>query len=706
MKKRLVVVLLAVMSFLAIGAGISACDCGGTPAERHGHEYIETVTEPTCTARGYTTFTCSCGKSYVGNYTDPLGHDFVGDVCSRCGYIRHAHDYEKTVVEPTCTEQGYTRGVCKICGAAYTADIKAPLGHKYIQTVTEPTCRERGYTLFTCECGYSYKDNYTEKIDHEYANGKCIYCDREKFTAGLKYTLSDDWAFYICSGIGTATDTEIFIADEYNGLPVRAIGRGAFIWENNITDVTIPDGITSIGESAFMGCDGLTSIIIPKSITSIEKNTFSSCDALTIYCEATDKPDGWDSKWNYCYGGSFDFVSSLVYCPVVWDCESNDVADDGNIYTVIGDIRYALKDGIATVVRQSYKLSGDKAILQTVSFKDNAYRVTSIGDFAFYTGDGLQSVTIPDGVISIGKGAFSNSFIKSLVVPDSVTTIGDSAFDTCLYLETITLGKGLTYIGQKAFMCCNKIKNIIIPDGVTSIKEETFYYCSSLNIVTLPQSVTSIKSYAFIYCRNLGNIIFKGTTEQWRNVEKGIGWNKGVGKITVQCSDGEIENDTELKYTLSNGGEYYICSGISAASGDGITDIIILNNYNNKPVSEIGERAFKDLKYVERIFIPDSVTTIKSYAFSGCDKLTELTIPDSVTTIENYAFYGCDNLKSITIPAGVTALESYTFASCPLLKSIIFKGTKAQWRAIPHTDWLYLNRCTIQCTDGDIVAGK
>lgn len=51
----------------------------------HTHSYTAAVTAPTCTAQGYTTYTCSCGDSYVDNYTDRLGHDYVNGICSRCG---------------------------------------------------------------------------------------------------------------------------------------------------------------------------------------------------------------------------------------------------------------------------------------------------------------------------------------------------------------------------------------------------------------------------------------------------------------------------------------------------------------------------------------------------------------------------------------------------------------------------------------------
>ncbi len=114
-------------------------------------------------------------------------------------------------------------------------------------------------------------------------------------------------------------------------------------------------------------------------------------------------------------------------------------------------------------------------------------------------------------------------------------------------------------------------------------------------------------------------------------------------------------------------------------------ELIIPSEIDGYKVTELSGKFYFDEcysfvsypKYVEKIVIPDSVTSIGNYAFYNCTSLTSITIPDSVTYIGYYAFYNCTSLTSITIPDGVGEIQSHTFHGCKSLTSVkIGSGVK------------------------------
>ena len=225
-----------------------AKDPGVTPP--HTHDYKATVTAPTCTQAGYTTYTCSCGDSYKSDYKDALGHDYKNGTCTRCGAKDpgatppHTHDYKSVVTKPTCTEQGYTTYTCSICGDSYKGDYKDARGHlfvlgkclrcgeqdpdshthEYTETVVAPTCTTRGYTEHVCSCGSSYKTDYTAALGHDYKNGLCARCgakDPSAHTHDYKAVVTAP----TCTERGYTTYTCSVCGDSYKGSYVDPLGH-------------------------------------------------------------------------------------------------------------------------------------------------------------------------------------------------------------------------------------------------------------------------------------------------------------------------------------------------------------------------------------------------------------------------------------------------------------------------------------------------
>ena len=124
----------------------------------HTHSYKDVVTAPTCTEKGYTTHTCSCGDSYVDTYVDALGH---------------AWDSGTVTKQPTATETGIKTYTCTRCSETKTETIpKLTHEHSYKAVVTAPTCTAKGYTTHTCACGDSYVDTYVDALGHAWDSGK------------------------------------------------------------------------------------------------------------------------------------------------------------------------------------------------------------------------------------------------------------------------------------------------------------------------------------------------------------------------------------------------------------------------------------------------------------------------------------------------------------------------------------------------------
>ena len=129
----------------------------------------------------------------------------------------------------------------------------------------------------------------------------------------------------------------------------------------------------------------------------------------------------------------------------------------------------------------------------------------------------------------------------------------------------------------------------------------------------------------------------------------------------------EIQYSEGLIYRLNSDKSGYMVVGIGICVD---TDVLIPPTYQDLPVTEIGNEAFKGCNYLYSVTIPNSVTSIGGSAFSSCGNLESINIPNSVTSIGDRAFEGCRSFTSITIPDSVTSIGDYAFASCSSFTSI------------------------------------
>ena len=422
---------------------------------------------------------------------------------------------------------------------------------------------------------------------------------------------------------------------------VTEIKSYAFRGCSSLTSIEIPDSVTSIGDSAFYNCSSLTSIEIPDSVTSIGNSAFYGCSSLTIYCEAASKPSGWDSYWN----------SSR---PVVWDCNNNDVADNGYIYVMIDNLRYCIKDGVVMVTRQASNIQ-TATIPASISYKGTAYSVTSIGYEAF-------------------AGCYN---LTSMEIPDSVTSIGDSAFSGCNSLTSVVIPDSVTSIGNSAFRGCSSLTSVEIPDSVTSIGEDAFYGCNSLTI----------------YCEA---------------ASKPSGWNSSWNArdffyncpVVWDCNNNDVASDRYI-YVVIDTIRYGIkdCVATVVRQARNIQTATIPASITYKgttySVTSIGDEAFRYCSSLTSVVIPDSVTSIGDSAFYNCSSLTSVVIPDSVTSIGYGAFYYCRSLTSVVIPDSVTSIGFSAFSGCSSLTIYCEAASRPSGWSSSWNEWDYYNYCPV-----------
>ena len=135
--------------------------------------------------------------------------------------------------------------------------------------------------------------------------------------------------------------------------------------------------------------------------------------------------------------------------------------------------------------------------------------VKTVGAYAFYTGIcKIESLTISEGVETIGAGAFKSCRVSEVVIPDSVTKIGEEAFGGCEFITSITLSKGCTEISPSMLIDCQRLEELAIPDTVVTIGAYAFSSCVGLKRIVIPSSVETIDKNAFYNCSNLESVAF------------------------------------------------------------------------------------------------------------------------------------------------------------------------------------------------------
>ena len=345
-----------------------------------------------------------------------------------------------------------------------------------------------------CEVSFFYYDDFVYMLSH--VNVTFAQNELVEGSCGENVSWQYDGAGQLhISGTGAMYDFGSFSDATYSR------------FRNDITSVTIEDGVTYIGNYSFDGCKNLNSLVIPESVSSIGNWAFNECTGLTgLVITGNIKTIGEHAFSNNNFTG-------LVICDGVKkigdyafsNCRNLKTVSMANSVETLGAYAFYICPKLETITL-SYKLTKiDKWTFSRCSALKTITLPSGIQEIAYraFSGAGITSIDLPSGLVTIGNYAFSDaSNLTSITIPGSVTTVGEYAFAWCTALKTVFIADGVEELGEGVFMESG-IQSIVIPPSISEIPYRAFVSCSGLANVIMYHGVTKIDSYAFANCENL-----------------------------------------------------------------------------------------------------------------------------------------------------------------------------------------------------------
>ena len=408
----------------AEGTKTKTCtQCGATVTEtiaKLSHSYITTVVAPTCTTDGYTLHKCSvCGTSYKDSTTRATGHSYGNSVVTK---------------QPTCTAEGTAIKTCTKCNATVTETIPKT-SHKYADTVVAPTCTADGYTLHKCSvCGTSYKDNTTKATGHSYGNSvvtkqptctsegaaiktctKCNATVTEKLPAKGHTAVTDKGYSATCTTAGKTDGSHCSVCGAVikAQTTITATGHKSSGW---ITDKAASIGVKGSKHKECTVCKkvletaeipALSRISISKASVTLSTSTYAY-DGKAKKPGVTVKLNGKTLKNGTDYTVSYSNNTKVGTATVKITGKGNYTGSVSKTYSIKNNFKKATISGIST------KAFTGKNITQSITVKYNGKTLKNGTD---YTVSYSNNKKIGTAAVKIaGKGSYTGTVTKTFKI--------------------------------------------------------------------------------------------------------------------------------------------------------------------------------------------------------------------------------------------------------------------------------------------------
>lgn len=316
----------------------------------------------------------------------------------------------------------------------------------------------------------------------------------------------------------------------------------------------------------------------------------------------------------------------------------------------VDGINYSTKSTGAVVAVGTY--SGDVVIPETVTYDSTTYNVVGIANMAFRNCAQLTSVVIPETVTSIGQYAFYGcTALASVNIPSGVTAINARTFYNCNSLASLDIPAGVTSIGSLAFCGCELLASLHIPAAVASIGESAFEGCNALKTVTVDP--------ANEYYRTVNGVLFNADCTELVLYPAAMGGKQyNVPATTVSIAP-------QAFYYASALQDLYIPGTVKNVGEEAFRYSSIKSVVFDEGVEHIGANALANDMYLKTLYLPASLVSIETGAFSETNRLSEVICPaDSAVTIASDVFRSVVRARSMKpklyVPLGAEA--NYTAA--------------------------------------------
>lgn len=690
--------------------------CGATDGEPLDHNY----SIPTCTT-ARVCLDCGASDGLFADHEFTEATDDTPGFCKNCGITNdcdHSFDPWAVNVPPTCTDPGERSRLCEICHCVQK-DIIPKTEHNIVTIESiAPTCEKEGMTegKYCSICDEVLLPQYSiKKLPHEYENEKCINCGAQQLLSGsegLEFEKTDSG--YAVTGLGTCRESILVIPSIYNGQPVTEIATlyptsdGYFPRE-----IIIPDSIKTVKMYA-IDCNNFIRIIVGENAVFETQSLELAGGCEIIYSSANGVPSSaltakreyapyviHNEKESRCHTTSEGFVF-LDYNGTAYLCDYIGSASDlilpdghkGKNYILSANCFYGNKYIKSVKIGYGVSRIGEAAFCNSmISDIDLNGAFTEIPPFCFYGCSMLQSVIIPDNVLTIQSQSFDQTGLKTVSIGRNVTSINVFAFDDSPDLDTLYFNAenctDISYSSLRGF------KNLVIGPDVQLISKNFMKANTSLISITFDEnsSCKRIESDAFSKTSITEIALPKSLTQVYSGFED----CQALERIYINCQ--AISTSSTVFYNCGssgNGIEVIVSSDVTLLPANFfkncyIKGLVFESESNCKTVGS----AFSSNR-ISNVTLPASIESFDTNSFTlstlkidennstytlmdSCiifvkdSKLIAVTgqdyvIPSFVTTVGKNAFYG-SGITHIYIPDTVTYLEEGCL-NCQTVQSI------------------------------------